>query len=229
MQGRLPSLLVAALLALGACSSGSAVDDDAQSLTTTPPADESVAPEVPEQPRPGTYVYELLGQRGTDVPEGSLLTEELSASGNDYSVLITNNQNSNTRTIRLRWEEERVVQLSNQTTVGGDRRTCNFEPPLETLHIPIRIEEFSEQATGGPGCNQTVAISVVGRQEIQDATGRTWSTWIIEMQSLSGGRTDEETRWFSPELGRDVRIDTATETDTRRSETTQLLSSFPSG
>jgi hypothetical protein len=122
-----------------------------------------------------------------------------------------------------------VVELSNETVIGGNRRACSYDPPIEIMHIPIRVEEFREQESGGPGCEATNAVNVVGREDTEDATGKTWSTWVIERQILSGDRTDEERHWFSPDLGHDVRVETVTESGGRRTETAQLLRSYPSG
>lgn len=232
MKRRTATLILAAFLPLAAC--GSPAGDTAEPVgrataTPTPAVDRDVAPQVPERPRDGDYVYDFIGLGTTDVPDGTILTETIETSGEDFTITVTNSRNDNARRIGRRWEEGRVVEHSNQTVIGGNRRACGYDPPIEVMHIPIRVEEFKEQESGGPGCEATNAINVVGREDTEDATGKMWSTWVIERQILSGDRTDEERHWFAPELGHDVRVETVTESGGRRTETAQLLRSYPSG
>ena len=230
MTRRTATLILAALLSFVAC--GSPPDDQAEpqaTETATPAADGDAAPQVPERPRAGDYVYEFIGLGTTDVPDGTVLTDSIAVEGEDIVITVTNSRNDNARRIGRRWEEGRVVETSNQTIIGGTRRACTYDPPIEIMHIPVRVEEFKEQESGGPGCQTTNAINVVGREDTEDATGKVWPAWVIERQILSGDRTDEETHWFSPELGHDVRVETITVSGGRRTETAQLLRSYPSG
>jgi hypothetical protein len=232
MSRRVASLILAALLTLAACSPApdNTLEGDPDATSGPSPREESgAAPQVPNRPRAGTYVYDLigLGETRSKVPAGSQLTEQLSVSSDTYTIEITNNQNANTQRIEFRWENERVVRLANETVIGGRRTSCRYDPPLEVLRIPIRQEEYREQEA--TGCDETTQISVVGREEIQDTQGKTWETWALELHSESGGRSDQATRWFSPELGREIRTDTTSETPEGRNETSQLLRSYPSG
>jgi len=233
MRRRIATLILAALLPLAACSSpapDTTLEGNPDTTSEPSPRDEGgSATQVPSRPRPGTYVYDLigLGETKSKVPAGSQLTEQISVSGDVYTVEVTNNQNANTQRIEFRWEDGRVVRLANETVLGGRRTSCRYDPPLEVLRIPIRQEEYREQEA--TGCDETTQISVVGREKIEDAEGKAWETWALELHSDSGGRSDQATRWFSPELGREIRIDTASETPEGRNETSQLLRSYPSG
>jgi hypothetical protein len=118
------------------------------------------------------------------------------------------------------------VQLFNAIVIGGRERRCTYNPPLEIIHSPIRVESFPRQETGAL-CRGTVDVTVLGRQSVRDANGRTWPTWVIEIASKNGSQTDQEKHWFSPELGRDIRSETATEKIDVVDQTAQLLRSYP--
>ena len=178
------------------------------------------------RPRPGNYVYSFFGLGQTSVPQGTELVERVSVSGDEYTIDITNNLNANTRRVRLRWEANRVLQLSNETVIQGQRRSCTFDPPLEILHIPIKAETFETQTSEAELCPSSTDIRVVGRERIEDVNNRIWTTWIIEMQMLEGDRVTTDTHWLSPELGRDVRIESRVE-GPNPSETGQLLKASP--
>jgi hypothetical protein len=119
-----------------------------------------------------------------------------------------------------------VLQLSNETFINDERHACVYDPPLEVLHNPMQVEDFSTQSTATPDCRETVDVSVVGRDSVKDATGRAWSTWVVEF-STERGATTEERHWFSPELGRDVRLETTTSGGGTVNQTAQLLKSYP--
>lgn len=173
-------------------------------------------------------MYDFVGLGITPVPEGTQLTETISPSGNVDVIDVTTNRNDNKRRVRLQWEADRVVQLSNATVIGGEEKVCDYEPPLEILHIPMFSESFEEQHFSGTACEQTVQISVLDIDTVKDATGRNWPVWQIEVRSESAGRFESETRWFSPELGRDIRVETTTQTGESESQTARVLSRYPS-
>lgn len=180
------------------------------------------------RPKPGAYVYDFVGLGITPVPEGTQLTETIAASGNIDVIDVTTNRNDNQRRIRLQWEADRVVQLSNATVIRGEQKLCEYDPPLEVLHIPLFSENFEDQHFQGSACEQTVKISVLDLDSVKDATGRSWPVWQIEVRGESAGRLESETRWFSPELGRDIRVETTTQTGESESQTARVLSRYPS-
>ncbi len=231
------TLLLAALLTFVGCGGGSDGDDppDETSENGGSPGDERGNEGGPEaraqasRPKPGAYVYDLIGIGFTagDVPQGTRLTETIQADNNIDTVLITNNVNKNKRRVRYRWESKRVEQLSNETIILGVSRTCVYQPPVEILHLPIRREDYKEQTPQGAACERIIEVSVVGTEGVKDATGRVWTTWIINFHSEGGGRALDETRWFSPELGVNIRVESSSETSGARNETAQVLRSHP--
>ena len=182
-----------------------------------------------ERPRAGDYVYDFCGLGETRIGDGTQLTEHIAVEGDIYIVDVTNNRNKNTRRYRLRWEEGRVVQLSNVTNIGGSPRGCAYEPPIENIPIPLKVHDLPPQTTGNGACEQTLDISVVGRATVEDATGKKWATWIIDYEAESGSRTDQERHWLSPELGHDVRVETTSQSQGNTTQTAQLLRSYPRG
>jgi hypothetical protein len=223
------------LFTLSSCSSDTkVVEEEAPSKTscqTSPASDsgqeETGASENVTRPRVGDYVYDFCGLGDTHVPAGTKFKEHLTTDGDLYTIEVTNNLNGNSRRYQIRWEGNRVVQTSNATTIGGQRRACEYQPPLEILHVPIRVESFASQKTDAALCAGTVDVTVLGRQSVRDASRRKWSTWVIEISTRSGARTDEERHWFSTELGRDIRLETRTEESGKTDQTAQLLRSYP--
>lgn len=224
-------LLLAVLLVTSACGSDGREQTAGAKATESPTAREpgepsgSASSEV-NAPRPGDYVYDFVGLEGVDVPEGTQVTEAVSIEGDIHTVNITNTRNKNTRQIQMRWGEKQVLILSQEQTISGERLACPYEPPLVTLRMPIRVEDFGTQTTGRGVCQRTVETTVVGRENVEDATGRSWPTWVIEVSASAGGQTGETKRWFSTELGREIRIEEGTADGAR---TAQVLRSYPSG
>ena len=225
-------LILAVMLGLANCSTGDEATDAEEErprgpcqTTSSAEGDDTEVSEHVNRPQPGEYVYDFCGLRNTPVPQRTRLTESVSAQGDVYTIDVSTNLNENTRRIQLRWEEGRVLQLSNETVIGGERKACSYRPPLEVLHIPIRVEDFSSQRISGT-CQETVKVGVVGRASIGDANGRKWSTWIIEYRR-EFGQTERERHWFSPELGRVVRLETTSGGGEAASHTAQLLRRYP--
>jgi hypothetical protein len=224
------ALVVVVLIAFGACSSGNENELFEETATESPRArsrSEDVSPTDVARPKPGEYVYDVSGLGATNVPEGTQLIERLEVSGDLYNITVTNTRNRNAQRIQLRWESNRVVQLSNETIIGGQRRTCTYDPPLEILHIPMTAEPFNDQSFSSTTCESKIEIEVLDRDSVQDANGKAWGVWVIEVRSEAAGRTDVRTRWFSPELGRDIRIQTTTDTAERQDQTEQILARYP--
>lgn len=242
----LASLLLVVLLLFGACGSGEdpfATGDDPTDAadasgapdggqngdgpSRTPSRAQDNPPTEVKRPRPGEYVYEIVGVGATIVPSGTVIKERLSASGDAYTVDITNSRNDNSQQLKLRWESSRVVQLTNDFVKDGERITCNYNPPRVLLHNPLRAEEYPAQHYTSTTCEQTIEVTVIERTSTKDKKGKSWDAWMIAVTRNATGRRDEETHWFSPELGRDIRIETATETQDDYNQTAQILSSYP--
>ena len=239
---RVASLLLVTSLVGGACGS---TDDPFGSEDTptdagrasgepngvnpsrSPNLEQDDPPSEVKRPRPGEYVYEIVGVGATIVPSGTVIKENLSASGDAYTVDVTNSRNDNRRQIRLRWGSDQVLQLTNDTVVDGERRTCNYNPPLVVLRNPVRAEEYPAQRYSSTTCEREIEVNVIERTSTKDKKGKAWDVWMILVRRDSSGRKDEETHWFSPELGRDIRIETATETQDDYNQTAQILSSYP--
>lgn len=225
-------LFWAVLLGLVSCASDP--DPFADPATTDqgddsrPGGDEPTDPPAEvARPQPGQYVYEIIGVGATNVPSGTAITEQLSVSGDMYTIDVTNTRNENRQQVRLRWEADQVVQLSNDITVDGQRRTCVYDPPLVILHSPIRAEDFPKQRFSSTKCEQAIEISVTDRTSVKDRKGKSWQVWQIQIRREHAGRTDEEIHYLSPELGRDIRIEQSSETATSSNQTVQILSSYP--
>lgn len=247
---RLASLVLVASLVLGACGSdddpfageGAPTDaaqgsgerngetnggtnGDRPSRTTN--RDQDDPPTEVKRPRAGEYVYEIVGVGATILPPGTVIEENLSASGDAYTVNVTNSRNDNRQQLSLRWESSRVVQLTNEVVRDGERITCTYNPPRVLLHNPLRVEDYPDQRYGSSSCEQRIEVSVVERTSAKDKKGKAWDVWMIQVRRHASGRRDEETHWFSHELGRDIRIETGTETQNDYNQTLQILSSYP--
>lgn len=245
---RLASPFLVALFLLGACGSnddpfaseatptdaaenggGSSRggNEDANGPSRTPSSAQENPPTEVKRPRPGEYVYEIVGVGATIIPSGTVINERLSASGDGYTVDITNSRNDNRQQVRLRWGSDRVVQLTNEVVRDGERITCNYQPPRVLLHNPLKAEEYPAQTYTSTTCEQKIEVTVVERTSVKDKKGKSWDVWMMIVRRTATGRRDEETHWFSPELGRDIRIETATETQDDYNQTAQILSSYP--
>lgn len=176
------------------------------------------------QPPTGTYTYDLSGtyQDPTMVSEKSYdsddrLIQELSRSGNTYTGKSrTNSEDDNmTSTQRTRWESDKVLltylAVSAPPFVDFE---CTITPPVEFLHIPMKAETFPKQQWNNEqdDCSGSLELTVVGKEDIKDATGKTWTTWKIDNTTsyrFSGGLqgTLTGTAWFSPDLGTMIKAD----------------------
>lgn len=205
-------LALGALLLLAACTAGT--DQGPASPSPRQRLSGEITP-----PQPGTYVYDLTASSidpdDPDAPDRRVegeQSETISVEGDVYSSEITIEGNPGFVTvIRTRWEERSVLLLSSETTTPDASSRCTFEPPVEIVHLPTREERFPTQEWDGPGCQGRTDITVLGAQTVRDATGRAWATWKFEVRtettSPGGSVVETETRWLSPELGRDVRTD----------------------
>jgi hypothetical protein len=207
------------------------------------------APAEVNRPREGTYVYSYASESTNAsapnatpqrAPEGAELTSKVTQDGD----IITTEEKASTgpavATARWRWSDDRAVELSHETKSPRGTAGCRFEEPIEMLHFPMKVEEFETQNLDGEGtsCNGTRDVAVEGTEEVEDEDGKAWPTWRVryESQARGMGFTNRTTvvRWFSPELGKDVKTETTSElideSDkvTQRGESTSVLKAYPS-
>lgn len=180
----------------------------------------SAAPGGVNRPRTGRYTYEVTGE-ATDpftgqrqpVPDGARAFTEISASGNVLTSETTNNQMQGEVTTRSRWETTKVSLLEFRITQPVVNVRCDYDPPLEILHMPVKRETFPSQTRkDGTDCTQTTRIQVVGQEDVR-AMGRVWKTWKITQRTTynfnNGGITGtlNQTLWVAPDLGTSVKSD----------------------
>ncbi|MEX0874729.1 MAG: hypothetical protein WD646_09075 [Actinomycetota bacterium] len=213
---------VALLLVVSACGNDP-VDPGTPAPDRTPGS--GTMPTAPPEggvnrPQTGLYVYELTSTGETEVPAGTKITIDVSADGDLFTTLQTNNRNSNTAAVKEQWDANRVLRISTTVKVGDDEGVCVFEPSVETIRIPLKVEVYPDQEWSGENCEGTTTIRVTRQQNVEDAGGRVWPTWKIEEKTMGESRT-HLVRFFSPALGVDIR------TEDRRNLTISVLSSNP--
>jgi hypothetical protein len=172
------------------------------------------------RPKAGRYVYDLTGEQTNPLnpsapPEkfapGAQTTLQTSHQGNVTTDESTSSEQAGRAVYKSRWESTKVSLLSINLESQAGSLNCTFDPPLVIVHIPIKPEKFPTQSLKGSGnaCNGKVDITVEGRENVKDATGRSWSTWRVKVRQEV--KTDQlttvgdEIRWFSPDLGTQVR------------------------
>jgi hypothetical protein len=213
---------LAFLLVFVAC--GDDPEDTGVPAPSRSPGTGAVPSEPPKgevnRPKPGLYVYELTGTGADEIPPDTTLTSGITVEGDTVTTKITNNKNSNARTVLQRWESARILHVSSATQLAnGDEQGCAPDPAIEILRIPVKVEVYPEQSWEGEGCGEggSTNIRVTREENVEDAGGRVWSTWKIE-EKHSTPRT-HLVHFFSPALGVDVRIE-----DRRALTVTALLS-----
>ncbi|HYZ93025.1 MAG TPA: hypothetical protein VFA34_11655 [Actinomycetota bacterium] len=171
-------------------------------------------------PKDGKYVYTYKGEASDPFnpaapPErfDGELTIESSHEGNVYTSEQTNTESPGRVTTRSRWEATRITLLSFKTETAGGDFSCTFDPPLLIAKIPIKVEKFPTQQLKGSGnaCNGKLDIEVQAKETVQDATGKSWSTWRIHVVLQVGNEqftnTTDQTQWLSPDLGFEIKTD----------------------
>ena len=223
--------------------------DGADDAAGTPRVSRAAEGEV-NRPGEGRYVYSYESESTnaatpTASPRRSSPDAELTSTvSHDGDVVVTQEKSSEgpaVATSRWRWDDDKVVELSFETKAGtGAGAGCEFETPIEVLHLPIKEEKFETQEFDGTGtsCDGERTVEVEAQEDTEDANGTRWSTWRIrvETQVRSSGVTNRSTiiRWFSPDLGKDVRTETTSELlnpdgdVSARGESTSVLKTYPS-
>lgn len=246
-------------LLLAACGGGSD-DGDVRAPGETSSArdgDEAVrTPDVdaaPEggvnRPREGTYAYAYESrQTNTATPDATprrskpnaTFTSKVSRDGDVYTFADNSSEGPAVATRRQRWEDDRVLEVSSEITANDKKAGCTYSEPIEVLRIPLKKEKLEPQELRGSGtnCNGTRTIAFEEREDVLDDAGLTWSTWRITSETViktDVGLTQRstDTRWFSPDLGKEVKLEGVTEyidpdgKVTVRAEQSVLLTSFP--
>lgn len=206
--------------AAGGGSGGQAGGGEAQEA----PAPVQPAPEGGvNRPRAGTYVYNLDGKASDptnptaperEYREDAEVFADVSHSGDVTTMERSTSEEGGVFTTRTRWEVGRVLLLSVKTEVPIlGTFSCSFDPPLLIATLPIKPETFPTQEFKGSGnaCNGKLDITVVQQEPSSDANGKSWSTWQIkvhtEASSSQFSTVSDDVRWFSPDLGMEIRTD----------------------
>jgi hypothetical protein len=232
-------------------AAASATPGPTAAATAGPAATQAPAGQVPpaaegqvNRPKAGRYVYDISGESTSPFapgpqkfPSGSQLTTRITHSGNTNTDETTSSAQAGRVVAKTRWESARVLLLSYTVEQSGQTLSCTFNPPLEIIHIPIKAETFPSQNLSGQGnaCGGTLRITVEGQENVKDATGKTWSTWRVkvrqEVKNNQLNTTADETRWFSPDLGVQVRSQSNQSGSFSganfSSKTTSVLRSYP--
>jgi hypothetical protein len=220
---RVALVVVAFLLLAASCGGGKAAST--ASPATTGPSRTTPADGRANEPVPGDYVYDLSGRKGTQAPTGTEITETISAEGKIFNSDIRNNRVSSEVKLVRRWENDGIYLTSTVQTVNGQSRTCTFTHPIKLIPLPFKAGKLAEQKTTDRGCEGVHNIDVQERTTTADATGRKWTVWkIVESEAnLQGIELDQQTHFFSPDLGVDVR----TWSDSKASSSQSLLKTYP--
>lgn len=202
---------------------------------------ESTAGNTPNRPKAGTYVYEL-SVKSLDPDDESKELQSVNAEQTEKITIDEDVVTSELSTDRAKvvdrivtkWEKDRILLLSSGTSTGSGFPTCEFEPPITVLHIPIRAGKTDAQEWDSPGCKGQMTIEVIGPATAPDASGKAWKTWkyeVTETTRTAGTITLVEKRWFSPELGRNIRWERDTRSEQASSRyhhvTQAALKSYP--
>ncbi len=214
-----------ATAAATATPTASATPSPTAAGTAAPAATQAPSDQVPQaaegqvnRPKAGRYVYDISGESTSPFapgpqkfPSGSQTTTRITRSGNTNTDETTSSAQAGRVVAKSRWEASKVLLLSYTVEQSGQTLTCTFSAPLEIIRIPIKSETFPTQNLSGQGnaCGGTLKITVEGKENVKDAAGKTWSTWRVKVrQEVKNNQlttTADETRWFSPDLGVQVR------------------------
>jgi hypothetical protein len=256
MRSKLALLCFGLVVVASACNQ--ADDDGGDATSTRRPAASQPAPggtpdvtRAPEgkinRPRAGTYVYAYEtavtrpGASPSVAPQTSEPAAELESTvefeGDVSSTADRSTEGSAVSTLRQRWEDDRVVDLSTELESDAGTSGCEYAMPLESIRIPIEAGALPTQTIGGEGtaCSGQRTVTVEERETVADENGVRWSTWRIRVETRTPGTTTTktDTHWFSPDLGKDVRVRGVTELSNAqgqvqtRAEQTSVLKSYP--
>jgi hypothetical protein len=221
-------------LVAAACGGGDgdptvrAPDEPGATDETSETAEPGTTPDVPEaeddginRPREGDYLYAYETETVNSATPNATprrskpdaeLTSTVSNTGDETTTKDKSTEGSAVSTTVQQWEDDRVLDVESRLDSEQGSSGCEYEPPIDALHIPIKMEKFPAQKLEGKGvsCAGDRTITVEDQETIKDARGIEWATWrirvetVVKQQALTKKSVD--TRWFSPDLGKDVRI-----------------------
>jgi hypothetical protein len=204
---------VALLLLIAAACGGKTPSPKASA--TPAPSRPPVAPGQSNRPLAGSYTYTLSSTKGPAVPQGMQRLETVTISGDRYTSVIGDNENANHVTFVRVWSSTGLTLVSSDAVAGTNERKCAYNPPIRLIPLPLKVEKLPRQTWSSPdlACSGTTDINVIGQETTTDGQGKSWSTWKIEEVTNSGG-TSTQTHWFSPDLGVDIRDQSASSAQT---------------
>lgn len=205
-----------------ASGSGKKTGDDGGTQAQGGPAPAPAPEGGVNRPKAGNYVYDLDG-KATDptnpaagqqsFPEDAEAYVDISHNGDVTTSERSSSEGAGVFTTRTRWEPTQILLLSVKIETQLGDFSCTFDPPLVIAHIPLKPETIPDQEFKGQGnaCNGKLGIQVVRQETTTDATGKSWPAWQIKVhtEASSGqfSQTSDETQWFAPDLGVEVRSD----------------------
>jgi hypothetical protein len=229
------------LLLLAACGGGgtdgaddtangspeASISANAPEIDATIPTDVKEAPEGgANKPMQGAYVYTLTSETtNAATPDSPARTsppdaEWTSTISYDGDVVVTKDKTSEgsaVSTVERTWDDDAVRELSFGTKTSEGEGSCTFDEPVVVLKLPIEEGKLPKQDFKGEGvnCNGERTITVEKRDDVTDANGHVWPAWRIKVETTVKAtgltKTSSDTRWFSPDLGKDVRVKGITE------------------
>ncbi len=224
------------LLVLGACGgNGDRTNEDttqgsprASTPANAPEIDATIPEDVEEategganKPREGVYRYTLETETtNAATPDAPPRTnppdaEWTSTTSYDGERVVTKDKTSEgsaVSTVVRTWGDDAIREVSFGTKTAQGEGSCTFDEPLVVLELPIEEGKLPKHDFEGEGanCNGERTITVEKRDDTTDATGHVWPTWLITVETTvrSTGltQTSKDSRWFSPDLGKEIRI-----------------------
>lgn len=208
-------------------SPGASTSANAPEIDATIPKDVEEAPEDGvNEPREGVYTYTLTSEstnaatpdtpKRTSPPDAEW-TSTISYEGETVVTKDKSSEGSGVATVVRTWDEDAVRELSFGTKTPQGEGSCTFDEPFVVLKLPIEEGKLPKQDFKGEGanCNGQRTITVEKRDDASDANGHVWPTWLIKVATTVEGTgltvVSEDTRWFSPDLGKDIRAKSVAE------------------
>ena len=208
-------------------SPGASTSANAPEIDATIPKDVKEAPEDGvNKPLEGAYTYTLTSEttnaatpdapKRTSPPDAEW-TSTISYEGDTVVTKDKTSEGSAVSTVKRTWDDDAVREVSFGTTTDQGTGDCTFEEPVVVLKLPIEEGKLPKQDFKGEGvnCNGQRTITVEQRDDTTDANGRAWPAWRIKVETSVKAtgltKTSVDTRWFSPDLGKDIRVKGITE------------------